>query len=144
MVLAEISVGVIQLVHPLQVPRQLVVDHQLSDQPDAESEPVATLPSLSDSMSRPLFTLPTPPPTGPAVPSAPPAPTISASQVTARLKLMGIVPGDPIQAIFEDTQIQRTLFVRVGQVVIEGAVLDQVLEDRVTLKLEQETIELAL
>ena len=57
---------------------------------------------------------------------------------------MGIVAGEPAQAIIEDTQTNKTYFVTAGQAVVEGAVLDKVLDNRVILDLDGEKIELSL
>ena len=103
------------------------------------------MPSLSASASRPLFSV-----SAAASSSAGTdqvtraAPSATAQQLAARLTLMGIVAGNPAQAIIQDSQTQKTYFVKVGQPVVEGAVLEQVLEHRAVLNLNGEKIELAL
>lgn len=57
---------------------------------------------------------------------------------------MGIVSGNPGQAIIEDSQTKKTHFVTVGQVVVEGAVVEQVLDHHVILDLDGEKIDLTL
>ena len=117
--------------------------------PAAASGPAGpTLPSLAASASRPLFAVPA----GAAFSSgafpggagSPAPPSATAKAVAARLTLTGIVPGTPAQAIIEDTQTQKTYFLSVGQAVVEGAVLEQVLDNRVVLDLQGEKIELTL
>jgi len=102
--------------------------------------PAPALPSLAASATRPLFTASA----SAAAFAAPGAQSSLAKQLASRLTLMGIVAGEPPQAIIEDSQTQRTYFVTVGQTVVEGAVLEQVLESRVVLDLGGEKIELAL
>lgn len=106
------------------------------------SEPVTALspdvPSVAASASRALFAAAAPAAHAQSRPSG------SANQLASRLTLMGIVAGDPAQAIIEDSQTQRTYFVTAGQAVVEGAVLEQVLDNRVVLDLAGEKIELTL
>jgi len=96
------------------------------------------LPSVAASASRPLF--------APAAPTEPAqvVPSRSVTQLASRLTLMGIVAGEPAQAIIEDSQTQKTYFVTAGQLVVEGAVVEQVLDNRVVLDLAGEKIELTL
>ena len=72
------------------------------------------------------------------------AQSVTTKQLAARLMLVGVVAGDPAQAIIEDTQTQRTYMVTPGQAVTEGAVLERVLDNRVVLDVGGEKIELAL
>jgi len=97
------------------------------------------MPSVAASASRPLFAAAAAP-----AAAAPSRPSGSATQLASRLTLMGIVAGDPAQAIIEDSQTQRTYFVTAGQTIVEGAVVEQVLENRVVLNLAGERIELTL
>lgn len=101
--------------------------------------------SLAASASRPLFaaSAASSASTG-AGPTTRAAPSATAQLLAARLTLMGIVDGNPAQAIIQDSQTQKTYFVKVGQPVIEGAVLEKVVEHRAVLNLNGETIELAL
>ena len=103
------------------------------------------MPSLAASASRPIFAV-----SAGASSSAGTdqvtraAPSATAQLLAARLTLMGIVAGNPAQAIIQDSQTQKTYFVKVGQPVIEGAILEKVLEHRAVLNLNGEQIELAL
>ena len=110
----------------------------------AQTEPLAPpMPSLAQSVSRPLFT---PPADAPGSPGSEPraVPSGSATLLASRLTLLGIIAGPPGQAIIEDSQTKKTYFVTPGQIVVEGAVVDQVLESRVILDLQGEKIELTL
>ena len=98
------------------------------------------LPSLAASVSRPVFS---PVSAGPSASAFSP-PSGSAKLLASRLTLMGIVAGEPAQAIIADSQTNKTYFVTAGQAVVEGAVLEQVLENGVVLDLGGEKIELAL
>ena len=57
---------------------------------------------------------------------------------------MGIVAGDSPQAIIEDSETKKTFFVTAGQMVVDGAVVEQVLDHRVVLTVAGEKIELSL
>ena len=57
---------------------------------------------------------------------------------------MGIVSGDPGEAVIEDAETKKTYFVTTGQAVVEGATLERVLDNRVILDLGGEKIELTL
>ena len=100
------------------------------------------IPSLAESASRPLFTSPA----DVSSPSPIPRPRQGAATklLASRLTLMGIVAGDPAQAIIEDSETKKTYFVTTGQAVVEGAVLEQVLDHHVILDLEGEKIDLTL
>jgi len=103
------------------------------------------IPSLAESAGPALFT---PSATGPASTSTGTtvrvAPSVGATTLASRLTLLGIVPGEPSQAIIEDSQTKKTYFVSPGQPIVEGAVLDQVLDNHVILDLQGEKIELTL
>ena len=71
-------------------------------------------------------------------------PSAAGNQMASRLTLMGIVSGASPQAIIEDSQTKKTYFVTAGQPVVEGAVLEQVLDNRVVLDFNGEKIELSL
>ena len=110
--------------------------------PSGEVEPLPPLeiPSLAASVSRPVFASP-----GVASPSGAPQPRSGAAkQLAERLTLMGIVAGNPPQAIIEDAQTKKSYFVTTGQTIAEGAVVEQVLDNRVILNLLGEKIELSL
>jgi len=104
--------------------------------------PLPDMPSLAASAARPLFASPVHV-MGSALPSGA-APSAAVKTLAARLSLMGIVAGNPAQAIIEDAQTKKTYFVTVGQMVVDGAVLQSVLDHRVILELEGEKIELTL
>lgn len=108
-------------------------------------QPAPALPevaSVAASASRPLFasvaSTPNPSSTSHAAPSG------SAKLLASRLTLMGIVSGDPSQAIIQDAETQKTYFVSPGQAVAEGAVVEQIFDNRVVLDLGGEKIELTL
>ena len=113
-----------------------------SSEPMSVPPPLPDVPSLAASASQALFA-PTraqsasPAPIG-AMPSG------SARQLASRLTLMGIVSGEPPQAIIEDSETKKTYFVTTGQAVVDGAILEQVLDNRVILSLQGEKIELTL
>ena len=71
-------------------------------------------------------------------------PSSTANQLASRLTLLGIISGEPPQAIIEDTKTKKSYFVTTGQIVVEGAVLEKVLETYVILDLYGEKIELTL
>ena len=101
------------------------------------------LPPLSQSASHQLFASSVPEQDTPKLPKDN-APSEIGRQLASRLTLMGVVSGDPAQAIIEDSQTKKTYFVSKGQAVVEGATLDQVLDNRVILDLNGEKIELSL
>jgi len=103
--------------------------------------PPQEIPSLAMSASRPLFTSSADAASSDA-PRAQQSP--SGKQLAAHLTLMGIVAGNPGQAIIEDDQTKKTYFVTVGQAVAEGAVVEQVLDHHVILDLDGEKIDLTL
>ena len=101
------------------------------------------VPALSTQLAGPLFTAASEPAATEAGPQAA-APSAVANALAARLNLMGIVSGDPPQAIIEDSQTKKTYFVVKGQSVVDGAMVREVTENRVVLELQGETIELSL
>lgn len=105
-------------------------------------EPEA-VPSLAASASRQLFEAPAVAAPAPSEITRP-ALSESAKLLASRLTLMGIVSGDPAQAIIQDSQTGKTYFVTTGQSLAEGALLEQVLDNRVILDVGGERIELAL
>jgi hypothetical protein len=119
---------------------------EIAEPPAADPAPVADLPrppSLAQSAARELFAPPAaidePLPNGTGQ-----MPSQTATQLAARLSLLGIVAGDPGQAIIEDAQTKKTHFVSPGQPVVEGAVVQGLFENRVILDLRGEKIELSL
>lgn len=136
-----LGVQLIRPVPPVTLPRAA-----LSPPPSEQSPPTAPeLPSLAASAARPLFTASPAPAAAASASAAGQAPPSGiAKSLSARLSLTGVVAGDPPQAIIEDTETQKTYFVTVGQTVVEGAVVEQILDQRVVLNLQGEKIDLNL
>lgn len=146
LLIIEVMVLGVQLLRPLPALRVPEVIAPSSDEPPVAALPLEGLPSLAAGVSRPLFTAPVESSPSPGTPTAGPrsGPSAAAKMLASRLSLMGIVAGDPAQAIIEDSQTRKTYFVTTGQAVVEGAVLEQVLDNRVILDLDGEKIELTL
>lgn len=143
-VVSELIALGVQLTRPMPV--ITTPPASASDGGSREPARIEPLPSLSEAAVRnifasPITAAPTPAPPAPVVKTGPSA---SAKLLASRLTLMGIVSGEPPQAIIEDAQTKKTYFVSVGQVVVDGAVLQQVLDNRVLLELDGESIELSL
>ncbi len=131
----------VQLVRPLPpVGLPAVQDAQIQD--GASAEAPEALPSLAASAQRPLFASSGGSNIAPATDYR--MPSGMAKGLTSRLSLTGIVSGEPPQAIIEDSETKKTYFVTAGQPIVEGAVLEQVLDNRVVLSLDGERIELSL
>lgn len=114
-------------------------------QATAAAEP--PLPLLASVAARAMFRLEAPPAAAIPMPSASTSAPASAAQlktVASRLSLVGIIAGEPGEAIIEDAQTQKTYSVTVGQQVVEGVVLEAVRENRAVLSLDGEKIELSL
>jgi type II secretory pathway component PulC len=148
LLVAEIAWVVVQTARPLPT-----FDHSppaapaSADEADRAVASLDELPSLAANAPSGLFAAP--------VAAVTPAATAerlqpkagmsgSAKQLASRLTLMGIVAGEQPQAIIEDAETKKTYFVTAGQVVADGAVLEQVLDNRVILDFEGEKIELTL
>ncbi len=145
--LMEAGFLVVQLVRPAPTVNVSVPAGVARSSTGEPVSPVALqdVPSLAQIAPATLFTAsdvtggtPTPRPGAHAGPSA------MAKSLAARLTLMGIVAGNPAQAILEDSETKKTYFATTGQVVVEGAVLEQVLDNRVILNLDGEKIEISL
>ena len=134
----------IQASRPLPTISAPMAEPPSPTEPDREAPSNPTLPSLAASASPSLFASPIVAAPAPAAPTKAKGPSGSARALASRLTLMGIVAGEPAQAIIEDTQTNKTYFVTAGQAVVEGAVLDKVLDNRVILDLDGEKIELSL
>jgi len=112
--------------------------------PELPPEPVPDPPALASVVSTPLFQ------TAPQASSAPAEPqpitpqTEQARSLAARLSLIGVIAGEPPQAIIEDSQTKKSFFVTAGQSLIEGLMVKEILENRVVLDLYGERIELSL
>jgi len=76
-------------------------------------------------------------------PVAPPVPKIPISQKAARFHLVGIIPGDPTQAIIEDAQTHSTIYAAAGQK-IDDIQVSKILSDRVVLTCEDDQMDLML
>lgn len=124
----------VTMLEPPHVPGELAADGEA---------PLPLMPSLAQSVSRPLFSPPADVP-GSSASGPRPAPSGSATRLASRLTLLGVIAGNPAQAIIEDSQTKKTYFVSPGQVLVEGAVVDQIVDNRVILDLQGEKIELAL
>ena len=111
-----------------------------SEEPfDVDQEPMSG--GLRATAGRPLFQPTISPARGS---SAPAALSQEAKTLAGRLNVIGLVDGDPPQAIIEDSQTQKTYFVSVGQQVTEGLVVSEIRQNRVMLDLDGQTIELSL
>ena len=133
----EVALLIVQALRPLPpIPRPVEAAAEVQPAPPSAPE----MPSLSASISRPIFSSSA---AGPAATTAAPV-SNTAKLLSARLTLMGIVAGEPPQAIIEDAETKKTFFVTVGQMVVEGAVVEQVLDNRVVLNAAGEKIELSL
>ena len=143
----EVAALVVQLTRPvptIQIPSTTGTTATATpSDPSAASAPVVEpIPSLAQATARPVFTAPVAtraPSTG-----ASSAPSQDAKALAGRLTLTGIITGDPPQAIIEDSETKKTFFVSPGQVVVDGAVVDRVSENRVVLNLQGEKVELGL
>ena len=98
--------------------------------------------SLAAAATRVLFQSATAGDGGSGAPDA--SATVAASAFSSRLTLIGVVDGDPPQAIIEDAEGKKTLFVSVGQQVAGGPVVEAITKNRVTLNLNGAKIELSL
>ena len=103
----------------------------------------AAPPALSSLVSRTLFQSDRVPSSGgPA--GSPVSGQLTAEAVAGRLNLVGLIPGDPPQAILEDAQTKRTYVVGQGQRVLGGLVVESIRDNRVTLDQDGQKIELSL
>ena len=142
-VACELVALLTQVFRPLPIPQvSSSTEVSVVGGPVDSADVLTQMPSLAASATRPLFAAPV----ELAVTAAPPKVGMSdaAKLLAARLTLMGIISGNPAQAIIEDSQTRKTYFVSAGQMVADGAVLDQVLDNRVILSLEGEKIELTM
>lgn len=144
---AEAVALVILLAWPVPKPAVPVIPQAVvstGPQPvDPSMSPMPEIPSISAAASRAVFA----PSAGGAASGGTTviaAPSGSATLLSGRLTLMGIVSGNPPQAIIGDSQTQKTHFVSVGQPVAEGAVLEEILDNRVILNYSGERIDLNL
>ncbi len=142
MLAIELLALIIQTLRPLPTVSAppLPAPAQAPTAPTDAFQPLANLPSITEA-AHPVFQS-----SGvsgsPSV--SPRSPTGGARGLASRLTLMGIVSGEPAQAIIEDSQTKKTYFVSVGQMVVDGAMLEAVLDNRVVLVLDGERVELSL
>ncbi len=144
LILAECAVLVRVVVSPLEATAvetpSAVAPHVAAEKtPVPKEEP---LPSLAQAVSRPLFQLQGGTGGGGGRPAA--SPSDQSKTLSARLSLIGVVSGNPPQAIIEDSQTKKSYFVSAGQTVVEGATVLEVRDNHVVLDLNGERIDLAL
>ncbi len=138
--LVEIGLLVYHALRPLPVPTIALLSTPAA--PAEAPTPPAPPASLAEAVTRPLFTAPElGTDTGRSHSGLPSG---TARVLSGRLTLLGIVAGTPPQAIIEDSETKRSYFVTEGQAVVDGAVLEEVLDNRVVLDLNGEKIELTL
>jgi len=110
----------------------------------ASTERPSPVSSARRNIFAPLYAPPVVKPTpAPSVPAAPPPPKISLSEKVGHWRLVGVLPGPPVQAIIEDLRAQRTYDVTAGQTV-EGVTIGEIREGVVLLLFEEERFELSL
>ena len=101
------------------------------------------MPLVSAAATRPLFEIPERRASEPVSTGPPGLSDQEVQGMTAQLTLIGVVSGDPPQAIIEDAQNQKTSFVSAGQMV-RGFLVEEVHEDRVILNVNGKKIVLSL
>ncbi|MBI3083601.1 MAG: hypothetical protein HYY90_04480 [Candidatus Omnitrophica bacterium] len=139
----EVAWLILEAAHPLPSVDMPVIAKPSAESPAPPAGPSPEeIPSLATSASRSLFTASAD--VSASSPTPRPRQGAASKLLASRLSLMGIVPGDPAQAIIEDSETKKTYFVTTGQAVVEGAVLEQVLDHHVILDLEGEKIDLTL
>ena len=109
--------------------------------PTGDVTAVEPAPSLATT-ARPLFEINERRAEADAAPKAQ-GPSVESRAAAAKLSLIGVVSGDPPQAIIEDSETHKTSFLTKGQMV-DGMVLEEIHENRVVLSLNGERIELSL
>jgi len=125
------------------VPPPPAPDVAAGQQPPTRMTPPDATPSLASAVLRPLFRLGSDRSLSPTAP-APPTLSDHTRALVARFSVLGIVGGNPAQAIVEDAQTNKTYFVSVGQHVVEGLIVQEIRRDRVVLDFHGESIELPL
>ncbi len=144
MLAIELVLVAVQLARPVPSVTPRIVPSEASSASGGEEALLSPLPSLSESASQLLFTSPAIAGSSGGGPALPAGPSQTGKLLASRLTLMGIMSGEPPQAIIEDSETKKTYFVTTGQAVTEGATLEQVLDNRVILDLNGEKIELSL
>jgi len=118
---------------------------------EAINSPNVKVIQLSDLTKRnffhPLIASAPPPPPPPKVvelpPAVPPPPKIPLSQKASTLRLVGIMNSDPLQAIIEDQEHQKTLTLTAGES-IGDIQIQKIFKDHVVLFSADEQMELQL
>jgi hypothetical protein len=99
------------------------------------------VPSIAGTSSRPLFQAQTNSATSSGFATRM---STQAKDLSSKLNLLGVVDGNPTQAIIEDSQTSKTYFLSVGQAIPDGAIVEEILKNRVKLDFNGEKIELSL
>ncbi len=100
-----------------------------------------SVPAIAPVATRPLFQGAS---AGPATTDQSGSASAAAQAVASRLSVIGIVAGNPMQAIIEDSKTKKTYFAIMGQRIAEGLLVQEIRQNRVILTLNGETIELSL
>ena len=141
--LIEVVGLLVEVMRPLPAVHAPVATPSVSSEPAHAAAPAPEIPSLEASLSHSVFTASAA--AGAAGPPTPrTGPSGSAKELASRLTLMGIVSGNPGEAVIEDAQTKKTYFVTAGQAVVDGATLERILDNRVILDLNGEKIDLTL
>ena len=140
----EAVMVMVQLARPMPAVTVPQVTPPIEGEPPEASREPLEMPSLVQSASRSVFTVPAPVGGGDGQPPPKSRSSETVKQLAARLSLIGVVSGEPPQAIIEDPSSGKSYLVSVGQAVVEGAVLKEVQERRAILELDGETFELSL
>ena len=133
------------LVLELSIQAPVITVPKVSTVAETTAGAAPELPALARSAPVTLFAAPSEAAPGALVPGGGHAATSETVQaMAARLSLMGIVAGNPAQAIIEDSKTGKTYFLTIGQGIAEGVVLEEVGDNRVVLSVGGERIELGL
>lgn len=97
------------------------------------------IPSLATASTRSMFQAGAAPAPKAAAPLSDPA-----KSVMQKLNVLGIVTGNPTQAVIEDAQTHKTYTVSVGQVLLDGVQVEAIEPWRVIVTWQGESIELRL
>lgn len=104
---------------------------------------VASIPNTRRNIFSPLNGEPSPRPRTPTFSTPPPPPKIPLAERAGHLRLVGILPGQPPQAVVEDPRAQKTFTVSAGQMLGDYNVAE-VRDSGVVLSFEDERFELTL
>ena len=138
MVCAELVWLVSQTVRPLPIVERPVIPHVGADPtPPVQVEPDSLLMNAPPGLfAQPMGTPPSPP-----QPSPDPVVKQKAEDLRTRLKVAGIMGGNPARAILQDTRNNRSYTVQIGDRV-EDSVVKEIGSGRVVLDLAGDPIEL--